>query len=142
MEDPLSCIKSANKLPHILARAAAEDLGADDALLLNHRGEVCEASGSNLFWIAGGTICTPPTAAGALAGTARGWLLEYCAQAGLPTAQACITPRDLAAAEGIFLTNSVQGITEVSQLEGDLIPRSPLVAQLKSAFDTALRAGH
>jgi branched-subunit amino acid aminotransferase/4-amino-4-deoxychorismate lyase len=53
--DALSRFKTCNRLHYLLARAEAEAAGADDALLLNARGEVVETSCANLFWTDGRT---------------------------------------------------------------------------------------
>lgn len=140
--DGLTQIKTSNKLLHILARTEAEDRGADDALLLNHRGEVCEATSSNLFLISGNTITTPPTPSGGLTGIARGFVLELCQHLGLPAHETIIMPVQLHSAESAFLTNSVQGIIEVAELDGRLIAQSPITTQLRAAYRYLLRTGH
>ena len=58
--DPLSTIKSCNKLPYILAAREAVRYQMDDALLMNREGEVTETTDSNIFWVDEGIICTPP----------------------------------------------------------------------------------
>ena len=69
--DRLATFKTTNKLAQVLARAEAEERGADEALLLNTDGRFAEAASSNLFWIEHGTICTTPLAEGLLAGVTR-----------------------------------------------------------------------
>ncbi len=82
VNDPMARVKSANKLPQILARLEAEDQGADEALLLNTDGAVTEAASSNLFWLEGETVCTPPLGAGLLAGVTRAAVIELCRSLG------------------------------------------------------------
>src|SRR5260221_1129612 len=50
-----------------LFRSQADTLGADEALLLNTKGEVIEGASSNLFWIQQDTVCTPRLRSGILA---------------------------------------------------------------------------
>ena len=69
--EPLAHFKTCNKLPQIMARAEADAAGADEALLLNTEGYVVEGASSNLFWIKGRTVCTPPLASGILPGVTR-----------------------------------------------------------------------
>jgi branched-chain amino acid aminotransferase len=73
---PLSRIKSLNYLDSILARREAAEAGADDALLLNTRGALAEASAANAFLRLDGQWLTPSVGDGALPGIARGLLLE------------------------------------------------------------------
>jgi branched-subunit amino acid aminotransferase/4-amino-4-deoxychorismate lyase len=70
--EKLAHYKTANKLAQILARAEADAAGADEALLCNTEGFVVEGASSNLFWVEGDTVCTPPLASGILAGVTPG----------------------------------------------------------------------
>lgn len=132
--DPLASVKTCNKLPHILARAEADAAGADDALLLNARGRLAEATSSNLFWLSGDALLTPPSRAGALMGITRGVVFELARKLGLATGEVDDKPSVLRHAAGAFLTNSVSGITAVVELDGEELRRSPLVEKLKEAY--------
>jgi branched-chain amino acid aminotransferase len=134
----LAQFKTCNKLTQIMARAEAEAAGADEALLLNTDGNVVEAASSNLFWVGDATVCTPPLASGILAGVTRIVVLEICERIGLPTREANITPRELTAIEGVFLSMSSWGIVEVVSLDGQPLRRSPLVGRLREAYAEAL----
>lgn len=135
--DPLSAIKTANKLPQILARAEAEERGADEALLLNVEGDVAEAASSNVFWIRNGTVCTPPVSAGALAGVTREVVLELCRAYQVPTAEESIARSALFGMDAVFLTNSGQGIVPVTEIDAQKLKSSPLVAQLREWLSAA-----
>ena len=124
--NPLTTCKSANKLLQVLARAEAEAAGADDALLLNVRGELVETSCANLFWIEEGTLHTPPLAAGALAGITRAWVLDWAEAAKCPAAETLAAPERLLRSGGCFLTLSSLGVVEVMQLDGQALPSSLL----------------
>src|SRR5262249_13159002 len=76
--EPLAQFKNANKLPQILARAEADDAGANEALLQNSEGHVVEGTTSNLFWVESETVCTPPLVAGILPGVTRSAVLDLC----------------------------------------------------------------
>ena len=132
--DRLATIKSCNKLAQILARAEAEERGANEALILNTKDEVAETAASNLFWIKHGTVCTPPPAAGALAGVTRAVVLELCQSLHLPTVKKVIRADTLHRAHGVFLTLSTLGLVEVTSLDGTAIPSSPLLATLREAY--------
>ena len=84
------------------ARAARPD--CDEVILWNERGELTEATTSNLVLELDGGRWTPPVSAGLLAGTLRARLL-----AAGEIAERTLTPADLARAERIWLINSVRG---------------------------------
>ena len=109
---PLSRIKSLNYLDSILARQEAAVVGADDALLLNTRGDLAEASAANVFLYIDGVLVTPPVADGALPGIRRGLILERDAAHARR-----ITERDLSRAVWGFLANSL-GIRAIASIDG------------------------
>ncbi len=79
--------------------------GADEALLLNTRGEVCDGSITTLFADFGAGLVTPPLSCGLLPGVLRAHLLEQGR-----AREALLTPADLAAADRLFVGNSVRGL--------------------------------
>jgi len=132
--DPLSSFKTANKLLSIMARAEAEEKGADEALITNTNGEVAETAGANLFWIYHDKICTTPTGRGVLPGLTRAVVLEICQVLALPTNKRVIKPEALRNAEGMFLTQSALGVVTISSLDGKMVPQSPLVEKIHRAY--------
>ncbi len=138
--DPLAAIKSANKLTQILARAEAEERGADEALLLNIEGDVAEAASSNVFWITNGTVATPPLSNGALGGVTRDVVLELCRKHQVQISEVPISRAELLRTDGVFLTNSATGIVPVSELDAQKLNQSPLVGKLQQWYHGALAA--
>lgn len=136
--EKLAHFKTANKLAQVLARAEADAAGADEALLCNTEGFVVEGASSNLFWVEGETVCTPPLASGILAGVTRAVTLELCQQLGLPFAERQITPDGLRSASGVFLTLSSVGVVEAKELDGIRLTSTPLVAELREAYQRLL----
>lgn len=132
--EPLAHFKTCNKLAQILARAEADREGADEALLRNTDGFVVEGSSSNLFWIEGETVCTPPLASGILAGVTRSVVLELCGQLGLGVEERSITPSQLAGVDGVFLSLSSMGIVAADSLDGAQLKRSDLLQQLVAVY--------
>ena len=137
--DPFAPYKIANRLTHIMARAEAEERGADEALLLNTNGYFAETASGNIFWIERGVICTPPDDAGALHGITRGVVRELCGELGLPLENREATPSQLQQVEGAFVTGSVSGIVPVASLDGVLLPSSPLIGRLQAAYQARLK---
>ena len=136
----LSRFKTCNKLPQILARAEAEARGADEALLLNGDGLATEASSANVFWISGGTVCTPPLEAGIVAGVTRAAVLEVCRQLRLAVREELLPPQRLPEQDGVFLTLSTLGIVEAVALEGQPLRRCGPTACIRDAYWASVRA--
>jgi branched-subunit amino acid aminotransferase/4-amino-4-deoxychorismate lyase len=108
--------------------------GADEALLVNTNGEVAESAGGNLFWTHDDTICTAPTACGALPGVTRATVLEICKALVLETSQRAIKPEALRNSAGLFVTQSALGIVPVAAFDGTPVTPSPLVDQIARAY--------
>jgi aminodeoxychorismate lyase len=132
--EPLAQFKTCNKLTQILARAEADAAGADEALLLNTDGFVVEGASSNLFWIDGGTICTPPLASGVLPGVTRAVIVEICRQLGSPTREANITVEKLKSTDGIFMSLSSLGVVEVGAIDNHTCRQSSLSLKIFQAY--------
>ncbi|MCP5518931.1 MAG: aminotransferase class IV [Verrucomicrobiales bacterium] len=135
---PLNRVKHSSKLAHVLARAEADDRMADEALLLNERGEVVEASAANLFWISDDHLLTPPLASGALPGITRRTVIRAARALDLPVGEPPCTLGALREATGIFLTNSARGLVELGRLDGREVARSDLVGRLRAAWEKRL----
>ncbi len=136
--DAMASFKTTSKLLNVLARAEAEEQGADEALLLNTNGEVAETAGGNIFWVYDDKICTVPTGRGVLPGITRAVVLEICQSLGLESAKCVIKPEQLRNAAAIFVTQSALGIVPVVAFDGQPVAPSPLVDQIASAYNDML----
>jgi para-aminobenzoate synthetase / 4-amino-4-deoxychorismate lyase len=87
--------------------------GCDEVVFLNERGEVTEGSRTNLFIERDGDLLTPPVRCGLLAGTLRQDIIE---ESSLTVEERVLAPADLAAAERIYLGNSVRGLLPARRL--------------------------
>ncbi len=108
--------KTGAHLPNVLALKEARDAGAYEALLLDARGFVTEGSSSNVFAVFGGSVRTPPLAAGILEGVTRGVVLRLAHATGILAEKAPLRPEDLEAADEVFITSTVREIVSVTQL--------------------------
>jgi branched-chain amino acid aminotransferase/4-amino-4-deoxychorismate lyase len=113
-----SRLKSLAYLDSVLARREAQAAGADEAVMLNTRGELACCAAANLFWIAEGRLWTPALDCGVLAGVVRGELMARAEAAGIEVGVARAGPEALDRAEAILITNSLIGVRQVSQLGG------------------------
>lgn len=136
-------IKTLNYLNNIQAKAQAKRQGADDALMLNGRGDVAEASVANVFVVQQGTLLTPPTTDGSLDGITRRTVLELAEQRGIPARVQTLGRMDLLRADEVFLTGTGAGVIRVASLDGQEIGRGepgPLTEQLAAAHMALVRA--
>lgn len=137
--DALGNHKTASKLPQVYARMEADLAGADEALLLDTEGHVAEGASSNVFWIQGDGVCTPPLATGALAGVTRRWIVDQCAALGKPCVESRVVADALVASDGVFLTVSSLGVIPATHLDGQLLRRSARVETLRVALLRSMR---
>ena len=128
---PVCRIKSLSDLENVLARREAQLAGADEAVLLNHRGEIACASAANIFWWGDATLKTPALSCGALAGIARSRVLAAARALGLATLEVCEPADVLCRADLVFLTNSLIGLR---QAYFERCSDHPLVAILGEVF--------
>ncbi|TAJ19113.1 MAG: hypothetical protein EPO65_07540 [Dehalococcoidia bacterium] len=121
---PMRGAKTANFLTYLLARREARGSGADDALLLNHAGDVAEAATSNVFLLLRDVLVTPAAEAGPISGITRAAVIDVARAIGIPVEERRVTLHDLTRAEAVLLTNSIVGILPVASVEGER-PFSP-----------------
>jgi len=106
-------IKSNNLLNNVLAMQEALQLQADEAILLNHRGEFAECSQSNLFVVRSGKVLTPPLNSGLLEGVTRNFLFEVGADLEVPVAEAVLKETDLPELDEMFITSTTREVVPV-----------------------------
>jgi branched-chain amino acid aminotransferase len=73
----LSGMKTTSYAENVVALAYAEERGATEAIFANTVGNLCEGTGSNVFYVVDGELRTPTLAAGCLAGISRALVLEW-----------------------------------------------------------------
>jgi len=130
-------IKSLNYLNNIMAKVEGTDVGCEEALMLNQRGEVAECTGDNIFIIRDGVLKTPPPDAGILEGITRNCVMRLAEEAGIPTKEVALTRYDIFAADECFLTGSAAEVIAVVQLDGRPIGNGkpgPITNQLRALF--------
>jgi len=114
---PLLKVKSLNYLENVMAYKEALKRGFCEGLFLNEKGEVCETTRFNIFWVTGQEVYTPAIDCGVLPGITRRKLIELCRQEGIEIKVGRFTLPDLKRAQEVFLTNSLRGIVSVKQIE-------------------------
>ena len=133
--DPLSTMKTANKLVNIIAMREAEMTGADDALLLNREGNITETTSANVFAFMNGNLYTPPISSGCLSGITRGLILELAKDMGIICLENNITHEQLSNSDGAFLTNSIRQVQPIGSLDEKVIPENEQTDKFKHAYN-------
>jgi branched-chain amino acid aminotransferase len=111
-------IKSLNYMNSIMAKLEANAAGADDAIMLDHRGLVSEASVSNVLLVKNGKVSTPSSAAGILHGITRERIIRLCAQLGVDVEERDVTTFELLTADEVFLVGTKAEVLAVGTIAG------------------------
>ncbi|MCA9105109.1 MAG: aminotransferase class IV, partial [Planctomycetales bacterium] len=110
-------IKSLNYLNNILAKIEGLRAGCVETLMLNHKGEVAECTGDNIFLVRRGELFTPSIDAGILGGITRDVVIDLARQAGLKVHEISLTRHDVYIAEECFLTGSAAEVVPVVKVD-------------------------
>ena len=135
-------IKSLNYLNNILAKIEATDAGCQEALMLNHKGEVAECTGDNIFIVKRGVLKTPSTEAGILEGITRNAVIGLARDAGVPVQEVPLLRHDIFAADECFLTGTAAEVIPVVKLDGRQIgdgKPGPVTNDLRARFQKLAR---
>ena len=135
-------IKSLNYLNNIMAKLEGLQAGCVEALMLNHKGEVAECTGDNVFVVRSGRLLTPPPDAGILEGITRNAVMELAHAAGIDCREATLTRHDLYTAEECFLTGTAAEVIPVVDIDGRKIGSGvpgPVTSRLKDDFHMLVR---
>jgi len=111
-------IKSLNYLNNIMAKIEATDAGAPEAIMLNHKGDVAECTGDNLFLVKRGELLTPPLDSGVLDGITRRAVMRLAVQAGVTVREITLQRHDVYVAEECFLTGTAAEVIPVVGVDG------------------------
>jgi branched-chain amino acid aminotransferase len=136
-------IKSLNYLNNIMAKLEGLRAGCVEALMLNHKGEVAECTGDNVFVVRSGVLLTPPPDAGILEGITRNAVMELAREAGIDCREATLTRHDLYTADECFLTGTAAEVIPVVDIDGRTIGSGtpgPVTKRLTTAFHALVRS--
>ncbi len=130
-------IKSLNYLNNILAKIEGAQAGCVEALMLNHKGEVAECTGDNIFLVRGGTLYTPSIDAGILEGITRQAVIDLALAEAIPVRETTLTKHDVYIADECFLTGSAAEVVPVVKVDSRVIGSGrpgPITQRLTEAF--------
>jgi branched-chain amino acid aminotransferase len=137
-------IKSLNYLNNILARIEGTDAGMVEALMLNHKGEVAECTGDNIFIVKNRVLLTPGLDAGILEGITRNAVIDLAKEGGYDVRETSLTRHDLYVADEMFLTGTAAEVVAVVSLDGRKIGSGepgPVTRDLLKRFQALTRSG-
>ena len=98
-----------------LSKHAAEAKGYSDAMMLDWRGQVAEATGANIFFVKDGKIHTP-TPDCFLDGITRRTVIDLARRRGFELVERVIQPEEMEGFEQCFLTGTAAEVTPVSEI--------------------------
>ncbi|MFF8602371.1 branched-chain amino acid aminotransferase [Streptomyces sp. NPDC015232] len=121
-----------------LARDEAEAAGFDDALLLDHRGRLAEATGANLFLVIDGELHTPVPES-FLDGITRRTVIALAAELGLTVRVRDIDPAELTLADEVFLTGTAYEVQPVRAVDARSFAVGKTTLRLAEAYGELVR---
>jgi branched-chain amino acid aminotransferase len=135
-------IKSLNYLNNILAKIEGLQAGCIEALMLNHKGEIAECTGDNIFLVRKGVLYTPPIDAGILEGVTRDAVIELARDNGTEVREIALTKHDVYIADEVFLTGTAAEVIPVVKIDSRTIGSGkpgPTTLDLKKRFHALTR---
>ncbi|HSG71290.1 MAG TPA: aminotransferase class IV, partial [Planctomycetaceae bacterium] len=112
--------------------------------MLNHKGEVAECTGDNIFIVKDGVLLTPPKDAGILEGITRNAVMRLAREAGIDVREVAMTKHDIFVADECFLTGTAAEVIAVVSLDGRTIGSGkpgPTTQKLLELFRDLTRRG-
>lgn len=122
-----------------ISKHQAEREGFEDALMLDYRGYIAEATGANVFLVIDGKIHTP-TPDCFLDGITRRTVIALAKEAGIEVIERHIKPEELAGAQEVFLTGTAAEITPIGQIDAHQFSVGPITQQLTQAYHALVHA--
>lgn len=116
----------------------ARRAGASEGLMPNSLGQLCEGTGSNVFYVLDGTVVTPSLKSGCLAGITRALVLEWCAGA-VEIIERDLDITVLRDATEVFLTSTTRNVQAIHRLDGRDLPRTPVTASIAEIWERQSR---
>jgi branched-chain amino acid aminotransferase len=137
---PPAAKSTANYMNSGLAKVEANRAGYDDAIFLNSKGQVAESSGMNVFVVKNGTLLTPPTSSGALAGFRRDCAITVAKDLGIEVHERDLVRSDLYLADEVFVTGTAAEVAAVNSVDSREIGKpGPITRKIHDVMQDAVR---
>lgn len=114
----------------ILEKRKATAMGLDELIFLNSKGQICEGTTTNIFFVKDGKIFTPHRNCGLLPGIMRDWVMQQKQVEELE-----LYPAQVREFEECFVTNSLMGIMPVEKLGEQSFSKRSISAQLRRDYE-------
>ena len=115
-------LKTISYAENVRALAYAREHGAIEAVFPNSHGDLCEATGSNVFLVFQSVLHTPPGEAGCLLGVTRALILELAAGLGIPIEEAALPLDALHRCDEAFLSSTTREVQAIAHVDGQQLP--------------------
>jgi branched-chain amino acid aminotransferase len=121
-----------------MSKHAAEAKGCSDAMFMDYRGYVAEATGANVFFVKDGEVHTPlPDAI--LNGITRQTVIGMLRERGVPVHERFILPEEMAGFEQCWLTGTAAEVTPVGQIGDYMFEVGTLTREIAEAYEVLVR---
>ena len=121
-----------------MSKHKAEAEGYDDALMLDWRGQIAEATGANIFLIFGDGKLHTPTPDCFLDGITRRTVIDLAKARGLEVIERAIMPEELKDATEVFLTGTAAEVTPVGEIDGNKFKVGEISQWMMEDYDKAV----
>ena len=113
---PLAGAKCISYAENTIALSYAKEHGADEAIFGNTRGELCEGSTSNVFYVIDDRLITPPLTSGCLGGVTRGLVINLCRDNNIAVEEIPTSMELFENSTEAFLTSSTREVQPISKI--------------------------
>jgi branched-chain amino acid aminotransferase len=123
-------LKTTSYAENVVALAYAHERGAGEAIFANTRGNLCEGTGSNVFYVVDGELRTPTLGSGCLAGITRDLIIEWCGAVEVDEPVGI-----LSTADEVFLASTTRDIQPVGRVDDrELVAPGPVTRAAMRAW--------
>ena len=122
-----------------MSKHAAEEKGCSDALFMDWRGYVAEATGANVFFVKDNEVHTP-LADAILNGITRQTVIGMLKDMGIAVHERHIQPEELSGFQQCWLTGTAAEITPVGQIGDYHFQVGDLTRNVAAAYETLVRS--
>lgn len=116
-----------------ISKHEAEAEGYNDAMMLDYRGQLAEATGANLFLVQNGELHTP-TPDCFLNGLTRQTIMELARNRQIKVVERAIQPEELAKTDEVFIVGTAAEVTPVGEVGEYTFKVGPITRQLREDY--------
>lgn len=126
----IAMVKSTSYAENVVALRYAHAHDASEGIFCNNQGNVCEGTGSNIFWVKDGQVFTPTLVSGCLAGVTRALVVDW-----FDVTECDAQSAEVHQADEVFITSSTRDVQPVSRWDSQHWPEvGAITASLQREF--------